>query len=151
MSETQQLAEAKQDDKQHLEEQHFKIISYFRKRMDAQPLHSALKSFNVHEAVCMSGVYEIRRENTVIYIGGNPHFSNIRDCLNAHFSGNDGLALGAWLNGAGKRQWKIITVRWMACANPHDVAYYLLEEYQRKNGHLPLFNNPPVNQAASKQ
>lgn len=126
-----------------LEEEHTRKTAFYRKRMNEQPVHSALKSFNVEEAVRMSGVYEIHRENDVMYIGGNPYFSNIRDCLNAHFSGNDGLTIGSYLSGPGKKEWKHITVRWMPCNNPHEVAFYLLEEYQEKHGHLPVYNNPP--------
>ncbi|KAK3728990.1 hypothetical protein QZH41_019418 [Actinostola sp. cb2023] len=105
---------------------------------------TALKSFNVEEAVRTSGVYEIQNGNQVVYIGGNPYFSNIRDCLNAHFSGNDGLTIGAWLSGPGKKEWQNITVRWMTCSNPHEVAFYLLEEYRGRNGYLPIYNNPPA-------
>lgn len=80
----------------------------------------------------------------VIFIGGNPYLSNIRDCLNAHFSGNDGLPVGAYLSGPGRRKWKKMSVRWMSVPNSHEVAYYLLEDYQRKNGQLPLYNNPVI-------
>lgn len=128
-----------------LEEEHFRKMALYRNKMDTQPIYSALKSFNVEEAVIMSGVYEIHNQNKVIYIGGNPYFSNIRDCLNAHFSGNDGLTIGAFLSGPGKNEWQNITVRWMACNNPHEVAFYLLEDYRGTHGFLPIYNNPPAN------
>lgn len=79
----------------------------------------------------------------IIYIGGNPYFSNIRDCLNAHFSGNDGLPIGRYLSGPGKRRWRNIAVRWFTCLNPPEIVYYLLEDYQMRNGALPIYNNAP--------
>lgn len=79
----------------------------------------------------------------LIYIGGNPYFSNIRDCLNAHFSGNDGLPIGRYLSGPGKRRWRNIAVRWMTCLNPPEIVYYLLEEHQIRHGGLPIYNNAP--------
>lgn len=128
-----------------LEQEHFRKMSLYRNKMDAEPVFSALKSFNAEEAVNMSGVYEIYNQGKAIYIGGNPYFSNIRDCLNAHFSGNDGLTIGAFLSGPGKNQWMNMTVRWMSCDNPHEVAFYLLEEYRGRYGILPEYNNPPAN------
>ncbi|KAJ7357686.1 hypothetical protein OS493_023819 [Desmophyllum pertusum] len=86
---------------------------------------------------------EIYRNNEIIYIGGNPYFSNIRDCLNAHFSGNDGLPIGRYLSGPGKRRWKNIAVRWLTCLNPPEIVYYLLEDYQMRQGGLPIYNNAP--------
>ena len=79
----------------------------------------------------------------IIYIGGNPYFSNIRDCLNAHFSGNDGLPIGRYLSGPGKKRWKNIAVRWLTCLNPPEIVYYLLEDYQNRHGDLPIYNNAP--------
>ena len=79
----------------------------------------------------------------IIYIGGNPYFSNIRDCLNAHFSGNDGLPIGRYLSGPGQKRWKHIAVRWMTCLNPPEIVYYLLEDYQNRHGGLPIYNNAP--------
>ncbi|XP_068701178.1 uncharacterized protein [Montipora capricornis] len=120
-----------------------KIVQFYREKMNLQPLHSALKSFNVQEGARTSGVYEIYRNNELIYIGGNPYFSNIRDCLNAHFSGNDGLPIGRYLSGPGKRRWRNINVRWMTCINPPEIVYYLLEEHQIRHGSLPIYNNAP--------
>ncbi|XP_029208593.2 uncharacterized protein LOC141878785 [Acropora palmata] len=122
---------------------HLKIVQFYREKMNSQPLHSALRSFNVQDGARTSGVYEIYRNNELIYIGGNPYFSNIRDCLNAHFSGNDGLPIGRYLSGPGKRRWKNITVRWMTCINPPEIVYYLLEEHQIRHGSLPVYNNAP--------
>ncbi|CAH3039617.1 unnamed protein product [Porites lobata] len=111
--------------------------------MNLQPLHSALRSFNVQDGARMSGVYEICRNNEIIYIGGNPYFSNIRYCLNAHFSGNDGLPIGRYLSSPGKRRWRNISVRWLTCLNPPEIVYYLLEDYQIRHGRLPIYNNAP--------
>ena len=44
---------------------HLKIVRFYREKMDLQPLHSALKSFNVQDGARMSGVYEIHRNNEV--------------------------------------------------------------------------------------
>ena len=42
-----------------------KIVQFYREKMNLQPLHSALKSFNVQEGARTSGVYEIYRNNEV--------------------------------------------------------------------------------------
>ncbi|XP_058949989.2 uncharacterized protein [Pocillopora verrucosa] len=126
-----------------VDKDHFKVIRFYREKMNQQPLHSALRSFNIQDGVRMSGVYEIHRNNEIIYIGGNPYFSNIRDCLNAHFSGNDGLPIGRYLSGPGKRRWRNIAVRWLTCLNPPEIVYFLLEDYQLRNGALPIYNNAP--------
>ncbi|XP_027049319.1 uncharacterized protein LOC113676808 [Pocillopora damicornis] len=126
-----------------VDQDHFKVIRFYREKMNQQPLHSALRSFNIQDGVRMSGVYEIHRNNEIIYIGGNPYFSNIRDCLNAHFSGNDGLPIGRYLSGPGKRRWRNIAVRWLTCLNPPEIVYFLLEDYQLRNGALPIYNNAP--------
>ena len=128
-----------------MNEDELKKIHYFRDKMDSQSLHSALRSFSEsRETAGLPGVYEIRHGGSIIYIGGNPHLSNIRDSLNAHFSGNDGLAIGAWLSGPARNLWKTITVRWMTCSRPHEVVFYLLQDYQIKYGSLPEFNKPPA-------
>ena len=33
----------------------------------------------------------------------------------------------------------------MSVPNSHEVTYYLLEDYQRKHGELPMYNNPVIN------
>ncbi|XP_022788131.1 uncharacterized protein LOC111328043 [Stylophora pistillata] len=126
-----------------VDQDHFKVIRFYREKMNQQPLHSALRSFNVQDGARMSGVYEIHRNNEIIYIGGNPYFSNIRDCLNAHFSGNDGLPIGRYLSGPGKRRWRNIFVRWLTCLKPPEIVYFLLEDYQLRSGTLPIYNNAP--------
>lgn len=50
---------------ENTEEAHLKTIEFYREKMDLQPLHSALKSFNIDAAARMSGVYEIYRCNKV--------------------------------------------------------------------------------------
>ena len=47
------------------EESHLRTVKFYRDKMDLQPIHSALKSFNVDSAARMSGVYEIHRFNKV--------------------------------------------------------------------------------------
>lgn len=44
---------------------HMKIVRFYREKMDLQPIHSALRSFNVQDGSRMSGVYEIYRNNEV--------------------------------------------------------------------------------------
>lgn len=44
---------------------HLKTVKFYREKMNLQPLHSALRSFNVQEGARMSGVYEIYRNNEV--------------------------------------------------------------------------------------
>jgi len=44
---------------------HLKVVKFYREKMNLQPLHSALKSFNVQDGSRMSGVYEICRNNEV--------------------------------------------------------------------------------------
>ena len=132
------------------------------------PHPAPISDTNLHPAalLCMRGTYfrpylgmhacaiEVQHGNEnsssifyvflqIIYIGGNPYFSNIRDCLNAHFSGNDGLPIGRYLSGPGKKRWKYIAVRWMTCLNPPEIVYYLLEDYQNRHGGLPIYNNAP--------
>ena len=122
-----------------------KKILLLRDKMNNQCLHSALESFSEsRETANLPGVYEINHHGKIIYIGGNPHQSNIRDSLNAHFSGNDGLPIGAWLSGPAKDHWKAIKVRWMTCSRPHEVVFYLLQDYYIKYGTLPRFNKPPT-------
>lgn len=47
------------------EQDHLKIVRFYREKMDLQPIHSALRSFNVQDGARMSGVYEIYRNNEV--------------------------------------------------------------------------------------
>ena len=44
---------------------HLKVVRFYREKMDLQPIHSALRSFNVQDGARMSGVYEIYRNNEV--------------------------------------------------------------------------------------
>ena len=48
-----------------VDQDHFKVIRFYREKMNQQPLHSALRSFNVQDGARMSGVYEIHRNNEV--------------------------------------------------------------------------------------
>lgn len=48
-----------------VDQDHFKVIRFYREKMNQQPLHSALRSFNIQDGVRMSGVYEIHRNNEV--------------------------------------------------------------------------------------
>ena len=47
------------------DQDHLKIVRFYREKMDLQPIHSALRSFNVQDGARMSGVYEIYRNNEV--------------------------------------------------------------------------------------
>ena len=47
------------------EDAHELTVEFYRERMDSQPLHSALKSFNVDTTAHASGVYEIYRRGKV--------------------------------------------------------------------------------------
>ena len=47
------------------DQDHQKIVRFYREKMDLQPIHSALRSFNVQDGARMSGVYEIYRNNEV--------------------------------------------------------------------------------------
>ena len=48
-----------------VDQDHLKIVQFYREKMNLQPLHSALRSFNVQDGARMSGVYEICRNNEV--------------------------------------------------------------------------------------
>ena len=48
-----------------VDQDHLKVVQFYREKMNLQPLHSALRSFNVQEGARMSGVYEIYRNNEV--------------------------------------------------------------------------------------
>lgn len=50
---------------QEMDPDHLKVVRFYREKMDLQPLHSALRSFNVQDGARMSGVYEIYRNNEV--------------------------------------------------------------------------------------
>lgn len=115
-------------------------MNQLRQQFDQITWRPAVQSFTVKDSYRMTGVYEIRDENQIIYIGGNPFCSNVRDCLNAHFSGNDGLAIGAYLTDTALRNWNKIYVRWMPAKNPPEVVYYLLQEHRMRHGCYPRFN-----------
>ena len=51
---------------------HLKIVQFYREKMNSQPLHSALRSFNVQDGARTSGVYEIYRNNEVSMRGVLP-------------------------------------------------------------------------------
>ena len=126
-------------------EDELKNMRYYRERLNARPLTTALRSFDIndkYDSTRLPGVYEISQDSKVIYIGENPCLSNIRDCLNAHFSGNDGLPIGEYLSGPARNKWKSIFVHWLTCAKPNQVAWYLLSDYQMQHGHYPPFNYP---------
>lgn len=118
-------------------------MNQLRQQFDNITWRPAVQSFTVRDSYRLTGVYEIRNENEVIYIGGNPFCSNVRDCLNAHFSGNDGLAIGAYLTSNAAANWNKIYVRWMPAKNPPEVVYYLLQEYRMRHGCYPKFNQVP--------
>lgn len=64
-----------------VDQDHFKVIRFYREKMNQQPLHSALRSFNIQDGVRMSGVYEIHRNNEVsvrIFVVG---FSATTTCM----------------------------------------------------------------------
>ncbi|CAH3148940.1 unnamed protein product, partial [Porites lobata] len=128
-----------------ISEDDLKHMKYYRERLNARPLTTALRSFDInenYESTRLPGVYEISQDSKVIYIGGNPCLSNIRDCLNAHFSGNDGLPIGEYLSGPAKNKWKSIFIRWLTCAKPNEVAWFLLSDFQMQHGCYPPFNYP---------
>lgn len=125
-------------------------MKYYRERLNTRPLTSALRSFDIndkYESTRLPGVYEIIQDSRVIYIGGNPCLANIRDCLNAHFSGNDGLPIGRYLSGPARNKWKSIFVRWLTCAKPNEVAWFLLSDYQMQHGYYPPFNYPATDKS----
>ena len=47
------------------EHDHLTVVRFYREKMNSQPFHSALRSFNVQDGARMSGVYEIYRNNEV--------------------------------------------------------------------------------------
>lgn len=118
-------------------------MNQLRQQFDEVSWRPAVQSFSVKDSYRLTGVYEIRDEKEIIYIGGNPFCSNVRDCLNAHFSGNDGLAIGAYLTGVASTSWSKIFVRWMPAKNPPEVVYYLLQEHRMRHGCYPRFNQVP--------
>ncbi|XP_028517027.1 uncharacterized protein LOC114575743 [Exaiptasia diaphana] len=127
----------------------FNNMQAFREKMNQQPLYSALRSFLMAEkkfTTRQPGVYEIREGNQIIYIGGHDYPSSICDCLTAHFSGNDGLPIGAYLSGPARNKWKDFFVRWLPHVKPREGAMYLLHDYQVKHGNLPRFNLPPAHE-----
>lgn len=50
---------------EEMDQDHLKIVRFYREKLDLQPMHSALRSFNVQDGARMSGVYEIYRNNEV--------------------------------------------------------------------------------------
>ncbi len=118
-------------------------MNQLRQEFDEIPWRPAAQSFTVKDSYRLTGVYEIKDENEIIYTGGNPFCSNVRDCLNAHFSGNDGLAIGSYLTGAASKNWSKIFVRWMPAKNPPEVVYFLLQEHRMRHGCYPRFNQAP--------
>nr|XP_047131783.1 uncharacterized protein LOC124810748 [Hydra vulgaris] len=115
-----------------------------RSLMNAQKLFVALSSFNNIASGCegySGGVYEILENNVIIYISGLPYDVHIRDALNAHFSGNDRLAIGNYLSRIDFRQWKTIQVRFLQSKNPREDAKLLIRHFQLTNqGKMPIFN-----------
>ena len=119
------------------------LMNEKRSHMDSQELVWALFSFNNVENVngCNGGVYEILENDVIIYISGLPCDVHVRDALNAHFSGNDELALGKYLSKLNCRSWRNIEVRFMLSKNPREDARLLLRHFQLKNqGQVPRFN-----------
>ena len=123
--------------------ENIRLMSLKRTEMDMQPLHWAILTFNGINNLrgTCGGVYEIREGNEIIYISGLPQNVHIRDALNAHFSGNDGLALGAYLTGEAFHNWMHIYVRFLPSKTPSEDARLLLRYHQLKNmGKVPRFN-----------
>eukprot|EP00794_Sanderia_malayensis_P020586 gene20586-22617_t len=123
--------------------ENIKLMAEKRAAMEAQTWHSAVCSFNGinNKRGTCGGVYEIKENNDTIYISGLPQNVHIRDALNAHFSGHDGLALGAYLTNEALYFWSRIHVRFMPSKHPWDDAKLLLRYHQLKNkGRVPKFN-----------
>lgn len=119
------------------------LMSQRRAVMDQQEHMWALFSFNNIENIngCNGGVYEILESNDVIYISGLPPGVHIRDALNAHFSGNDGLPLGKYLSNLSPEDLRKFSVRFMLSEVPREDARLLLRYFQLKNkGRVPQFN-----------
>uniref|UniRef100_A0A7M5XAL2 Uncharacterized protein n=1 Tax=Clytia hemisphaerica TaxID=252671 RepID=A0A7M5XAL2_9CNID len=113
-----------------------------REMMNRQEHIWALFSFNNVENKngCNGGVYEILESHDIIYISGLPRGVHIRDALNAHFSGNDGLVLGKYLSTQGGDLRKF-SVRFMLSDQPREDARQLLRYYQLSSkGAVPKFN-----------
>lgn len=120
-----------------------KLMSMTRNEMNKQPLHWAALTFNAINNLrgTCGGVYEIREGDEIIYISGLPKNVHIRDAMNAHFSGNDGLALGAYLTGEARNIWTNMYVRFMPSRTPSEDARLLLRYHQLRNmGNVPKFN-----------
>ena len=58
-----------------VDQDHLKIVQFYREKMNPQPLHSAVRSFNVQDGARMSGVYEICRNNEVKF-----YYQGVRVC-----------------------------------------------------------------------
>lgn len=119
------------------------LMSQKRAQMDQQEHMWALFSFNNVENICgcNGGVYEILESNEIIYISGLPQGVHVRDALNAHFSGNDGLPLGKYIAHQPPVDLRKFSVRFMLSDCPRDDARLLLRHFQLKNkGKVPQFN-----------
>ena len=120
-----------------------KLMTAKRSTMDCIPWHWAVFSFNNlnNQTGTCGGVYEIMEKDEIVYISGLPPHVHIRDALNAHFSGNDGLALGEYLSGIASGNWRHFYVRFMPSRTPSEDARLLLRYFQLRNmGQPPRFN-----------
>ncbi len=120
-----------------------KLMAMKRAAMEMHPWHWAICSFNNinNQRGTCGGVYEIKENDDIIYISGLPQNVHIRDALNAHFSGHDGLVLGSYLTNQAFGDWSRFQVRFMPSKHPFDDARLLLRYYQlRHMGKEPRFN-----------
>ena len=118
------------------------LMSDTRALMNQQEHTWALFSFNnvQNQNGCNGGVYEIMESNDIIYICALQPGVHIRDALNAHFSGNDRLPLGAYLSHQ-KGDLRKFSVRFMLSQNPKEDTRLLLRHYQlNSQGRVPKFN-----------
>ena len=115
-----------------------------RFQMDQLELHWALFSFHNLESNLIGpcgGVYELYEGSEVIYISAIPEGVHIRDALNAHFWGQDGLPLGQYLALECIDRWRDFQVRFLPSGNARDDARLLLRYYQLNHkGQAPPFN-----------
>lgn len=140
---TLRLSEKRDKLRQEFSAANINLMNEKRSIMDAQELVWALFSFNNVQNIegCNGGVYEILEDNVVVYISGIPPDVHVRDALNAHFSGNDKLALGSYLSQLHYRQWRNFQARFMLSETPREDARILLRHFQLKNkGKVPRFN-----------
>ncbi len=123
--------------------ENIKLMASKRAAMESHQWHWAICSFNGinNQRGTCGGVYEIKENHDIIYISGLPQNVHIRDALNAHFSGHDGLALGSYLTNEAYCEWAKFQVRFMPSKNPSEDARLLLRYYQlRHMGRVPRFN-----------